>query len=236
MFSHLIFAGGKGSRLFLDRPGCKALIPIREKLVLIDYCLEELRQLSVDERIVLISPGICTMLKEKVAEYRPQPRVMSKAAGGTGKAVEDLLSATQASLIAVMPGDIVGERDALRNFYREATSRIGTEQTKPICYIAAAAATEDESEPVYIHHAGGDAVSTMGKNLPATTHVWIGVRMMNAAFARLLRSAWEPGLVDEEVMTRTIRRHPRTVFSIPAPTLFDVDDHASCSRARSVWV
>ena len=177
MVAHLVFAGGRGTRLFGASPGCKAAQVLGEHFRVIDYCLQEIPPSLVSERIILLTPGVCPELRNS-SSLDPITRVVDAPARGTGSAVQELIGLTSDDLMIVMPGDVVGHSGRLRHFTSEALHRL-RDADGPRCYVACPEDRLDESDPVSICMNSEGSVEWIKKGVTKTGAVWGGVRIMN---------------------------------------------------------
>ncbi|WP_269939940.1 hypothetical protein [Arthrobacter sp. HY1533] len=231
MITLLIFAGGRGTRLFGPNGGCKAATKLTDDLSLISYALFEGIPLSLTPPAVLLSTDGCEELPDSLGQWRPPVDVIRAPAGGTARAVVDLLARSAEQISVVLPGDVVGERGALNDFIKQAT-RIVRESGGPLCVIATTDIAPDESDPGFVVSTEAGIVLELGKGATPTEETWVGVRVLNQAFARLYVESWDGQRDDEQQMSNLATHLLGSVRSLRCASLFDVDDELSLSRAR----
>ncbi|AOY74403.1 hypothetical protein ARZXY2_4904 (plasmid) [Arthrobacter sp. ZXY-2] len=230
MVTHAILAAGRGTRLFGEVGGNKAMVPL-DRGHLIDYVVRETESLPLTATRVLvpyhdrsIAARVTSLTGSKVIPV-PSP------SDGTGPGIRRLLNGISSELIALTTCDLIAPRGALSKFMLAARELLGTEA--PRCVVATSSIDELDPVPIYVHASNG-MVTAYGKTAPRSERTFAGARLMNLAFVGLLLRSDEGLTTDTAMMAEIVKSYPDAVLHIDVDGLFDVDDGRALSEATKL--
>lgn len=216
--------------MFGETGGCKALARLPDGSSLIDHIL--LAAGEVDERIVLGSPHTCPRLKSHMTELGCPGSVVERPRQGTGRAICDLIDLSAGEVLLITAGDVVGPPGVLARFFRNAIARVQI-ATDPLCVVAAGCFDPSDDSPTFLTVGPGGSVRSIVKT-PPSGRTFVGVRVMNRAFANAITGAWQEDRTDTGLLRTVLAEGAGFVEHIDCPGIFDVDTSADLERAGRI--
>lgn len=239
MLVHAIMAGGMGSRLFGPVGGLKALVPLDNDYLLVDYILAEGRALHADLCVVSISDQGQPIVNHLRAKLQVEVQFAHQDFPGTGGAVSALLKkAPIGASIFLTTSDLYGDPGAISSVLGKAKPLLMS--ADPVCIIAVSSWREDDESPIYVHMSSlGDEptrVALYGKDVAPSQYVFSGARILNSAFSRFVMDIIQayPGLTDTQLMKRAVAGGAK-IFAAHTPSVFDVDDSQALTLAQEYY-
>jgi GTP:adenosylcobinamide-phosphate guanylyltransferase len=235
--THILLAGGRGTRLFGPDGGCKAMTPVGRGAILVDYGLDEVIGTSVIQTIAVVRPEDAHLkahLRRKLSHLTLlEVRRQETSAGALLRA---LRMSTAGSLQLVTACDIVGPQGELHAFVGRAGRLIHCSPGCTAVIGVREAAHGLESRPVWVRFdQTSHVVSGYGKRLAPTGWVFSGCRVLVGTHVRKLlvkRHYLYEGLTDSELMASLIGMDQ--IFLAEKASLIDVDTASDLKMAGEI--
>lgn len=233
MLTHALLAAGRGTRMFGQGGGNKALSRLGQGY-LVDYVVRELTLCSPDLTRLLV-PIDDQGISQRVSELSDSRiEVISSPPLGTGRAVRQLLANGLAGDIALTTCDLIATPGAIARFVGEARTLLHVQVT-PMAKCIIAVSKRDPLDPLPIFvHTDGSIVLEYGKRIRQSDWVFSGARVMNEEFASWICGVPDEDLSDTQLMAAAVKEMPGAVLSLRVESLFDVDDSRSLLLAEKL--
>lgn len=238
MLVHAVMAGGIGSRLFGPTGGLKALAPLDNSVVLVDYIVDEARLLRADLCLVAITSRGQPIIDHIRSCLNIEVRAVHQDLPGTGGAVGALLSESpDDARMFLTTSDLFGDPGSVASALGSVDEALDTNE--PVCLLAVSLPHPNDRSPIYVHVPASGAeparVMDYGKDVPPSQFVFSGARLLNAAFSRMLLDLVReiPSASDTQLMKRAVGDGAK-VYAVSTPSVFDVDDGDALHLARAL--